>query len=92
MEVKIKIQHAYCATSEFEINGKRADIEDFGHGEDVDPGSAEEGGCGNRRFVPKASSYADEYEEKYGITSDEYEAVAAMLGVLLSFGNCNWCS
>lgn len=89
MELKLEFGSHYCYTPVFEINGIRADSNDFGDQGDMSPETAEEYGCGDMRFTPK--EYTQEVLDKYQITIPEYNLVAGQLAVGLSFGACGWC-
>lgn len=86
---KIEALDCYCATKVFEINGIKADSDDFGYMCDVDPDNAEPYGCGDMRFVPKPPS--DDVLKEYNITKEEYNEICAELEEKLSFGCCGWC-
>ena len=89
MELNIKIYGHYCSTEIFLINGKSADTGDFGNIRDASPETAEEYGCGNRKFsrIPATQ----EVLEKYEINEEEYSQIAEKLEEELSFGRCGWC-
>jgi hypothetical protein len=89
MTYTLKVYGSLCATENFEINGIKADSDDFGHGCDTNPDAAEDYGCGNREFIPEPST--EEVLQKYGITEDEYRQIGFDLKEKLSFGACGWC-
>jgi hypothetical protein len=78
-----------CACREFTINGIDADISDFGSGEDLDPGNADEYACANHQFTPQMPT--DEVLEKYGINLKEYAEICDELKSALAVGECGWC-
>lgn len=87
-DIKIKPFGALCDLEQFEINGMRADYEDFGDKYDCHPDIAEPYGCGDMRFIPKLPTI--EILNKYNITTDEYNEICEKLNCL-SFGCCGWC-
>lgn len=89
MTYEIKVFDCLCATERFTVNGKAADRADFGSQADEDEENAEPYGCGNMQFRPKLAT--SEVLAKYGITVDEYNAIATELAERLSFGCCGWC-
>lgn len=80
---------SYCDLSEFKINGKEADYEDFGEKDDLCPEQADDYGCGNMRFIPKLPTQL--ILDKYQINVDEYKEICEQLEEKLSFGHCGWC-
>lgn len=89
MELELEIYGALCACAKFRINGVDADADDFGRSYDASPETAEDYGCGNRKFEPKMATQA--VLDKYKITVDDYARVAEELAEKLSFGSCGWC-
>jgi hypothetical protein len=89
MKYTLKIYSALCATEIFKINGMDADKADFGEQSDNDRENAQEYGCGNMEFTPKPPT--NRALDKYKITADEYNIIAAELATKLSFGSCGWC-
>lgn len=89
MTLHLSFFTALCETREFEINGIKADHEDFGEKYDHDEDSAEPYGCGCMEFDPKPAT--PWVLEKYGITPQEYDEVCRELRKGLSFGSCGWC-
>lgn len=91
MEVVIKPFYALpCACKVFTINGKRADISDFGHMRDTNFSKAEPYGCGCMRFIAD-SHKIDEAVKTYNITTDEFNEICNILEAKLFVGKCNWC-
>lgn len=89
MKLKIECCRCLCALEKFEINGIKADYEDFGTKEDKAPELAEPYCCGNMRFTPKLAT--QEVLDKYKINVSEYNKICDKLDCL-SFGSCSWCS
>lgn len=89
MRVIIEPYMALCSLKKFEINGIRADIDDFGYKEDLDPQNAPDYGCGNMSFVSRPSTC--KVLDKYRITADEYNQICDQLADALHFGHCGWC-
>ena len=89
-EVVVKCGFSCFRPEVFTINGAQADMNDFGHMEDVAPEYAPEYGCGDRRFIsydPK-----DNVLELYGITESEYETICNKLESEMHIGGCGWCA
>lgn len=89
MAHEISFYGALCSTNVFKVNGKNADYDDFGCKDDLSPETAEDYGCGNMTFTPRAPSA--ETLSKYGIDELEYWTIANALADGLSFGECGWC-
>ena len=89
MDLKIEFYGSLCATSEFIINGIRADSNDFGSQGDEDSENAQDYGCGDMTFTPLSPS--NEIMSKYNITELEFNDIAEKLKEGLSFGQCGWC-
>ena len=89
MKLEVKAYGALCSLSTFEINGIKAEADDFGDQEDEDKENAEDYGCGNMKFRRNTST--EKTLEKYNISRDEYAEVCDRLEDLLSFGQCGWC-
>ena len=89
MTLKLKSLKYYCDLEEFEINGIKAEWEDFGEKFDADEDNAEPYGCGNMTFIAKALS--TEILKKYDITAEEYDSICKELEEKLSFGCCGCC-
>jgi hypothetical protein len=89
MDLKFKVFGCLCAMELFEVNGVRADSDDFGSQGDEDQQNAEDYACGNMKFCRKEST--PEVLAKYSITETEYAEVATKLEDGLSFGSCGWC-
>lgn len=89
MEFKIKTYSALpCTLETFTINGKEADMEDFGECERY-------GGCFERECCNKFTYYEVPQEnvlEKYELTNDEYYAICQELSCDLCVNDCGWCS
>ena len=91
MEIIIKTYDCYpCACEIFEINGKSAEVEDFGRVTDIMPEMAEPYGCGCRQFIPDKNK-AEEAIKTYGITIDEFNEVCDKLEEELFVGSCGLC-
>lgn len=90
MNLILEISQCYCYPNPFTINEIEADLEDFGHGRDMDRENAAPYSCGNRQFTVKLPT--QEILTKYNITVDEYKEIAEKLEEGLSFGRCGWCS
>jgi len=90
MDLKIEFGYALCYVPLFEINGIRADPDDFGEKYDRSPEEAEPFGCGDMQFTRIGPD--PEVLKKYGITEQEYSEVCDKLEEGLSFGNCGWCA
>ena len=89
MKLELEFLGALCSTMIFAINDITASISDFGEKYDHSPETADDYGCGDRkftRFEPKPIVLA-----KYGITVPQYELIAGQLEIGLSFGKCNLC-
>ena len=79
-----------CALKVFKINGKDADIDDFGDSRDNNPGGAERWECADRRFFPREfpTEAALAY---YAITETEWDEITSELESILAVGHCGWC-
>ena len=77
-----------CSVSKFTINGKDADVDDFGEG--CSYGSCMEGTCCHKFFVNENPD--NKVLEKYGITEAEYFYIAEELSSRLYVDGCGWCS
>jgi hypothetical protein len=90
-EVEIKSYRGLpCSTEIFKINGKHADVEEFGEGGDEAPCMAEPYGCGDYRFTPYRTPPAGVCE-RYGITEEEWGQIADGLSDVQHVGTCGWC-
>lgn len=93
VEVCIKPYHSLpCATEIFTINGRDASYYDFGMGEDIDPESAPDWGCGCHVF--KRTEDQAEIEEamnKYSLTREEFDGICKLLEEELFVRECGWC-
>jgi hypothetical protein len=78
----------FCTLDAFEINGIKADINDFGEQYDREPFNAQYC-CGNMCFNGIAPS--DEVLDRYEVSEDEYWEIVNELEDTLSFGRCNLC-
>lgn len=91
MELNLEFGRAFCYTKIFEINGIKADSQDFGEQYDRDSENAEDYCCGNMQFTrfdePKEFIFS-----KYNINIEEYNQICLKLENGLSFGCCGWCS
>ena len=90
MTLKLKVFDCLCELKEFEINGVKAEWEDFGEKFDAGSEYAELYCCGDMTFVAKEPS--TEILKKYDITAEEYNSICNELEEKLSFGCCGWCS
>lgn len=90
MELVIKPFRALpCRLEVFTINGKGAEIEDFGDTYDHDEENAEPYGCGDMYFESKLPT--TEVLQRYNITADEYITICMELRNKLYVGECGWC-
>lgn len=89
MKLELEFGTTECYTPTFEINGIRADSDDFGEKYDRAPEDAEDYACGDMQFTRVPAT--PEVLAKYGITGPEYELIAGQLEAGLSFGSCGWC-
>lgn len=91
MNFKIKTFRALpCSLQVFIINGKDADILDFGEGYDHNISDAEPYCCGDWKFDTKKPT--KEVLSKYGISKGEYFEICSELQEKLNVGSCGWCS
>ena len=91
MTYRIEVFTHLCATKMFVINGIIADELDFGYGEDVEWENASPYVCKNRQFIIDRSLMPGTCD-RYGISENEFEQIAAELKEKLSFGECGWCA
>lgn len=89
MRLELTFCGSLCTTDEFRINGGPADHRDFGDSYDRSPETAEEYGCGDRRFERQPSTPT--LLAQYNITEAEYSEICDRLEAGLSFGRCGWC-
>ncbi len=89
MQLELDVYRSLCEPRRFTINGIRAAYRDFGAKIDAAPDARRPNCCGNLVFEPAAPTPA--VLEKYGITTREYETVAAMLRQSMTFGACKMC-
>lgn len=89
MQLKFEVYGCLCAMRLFEVNGVRADSDDFGAQSDESPETAEEYACGDMQF--RGVPATDKVLNKYGITLEEYGEIVSKLEEGLSFGDCGWC-
>lgn len=89
MEYKANVFSCLCSRECFEINGARADEDDFVDKYDHSPESAEDYACGDMQADVKPAT--SDILTKYGITLDEYNTIANDISEKLSFGACGWC-
>lgn len=88
-----------CEVEKFEINGVKADINDFGFPEIIMPdldelGDAMYWGCGDRIWFTWELEECESWEpilKKYSITKEELQEITDMLERKLSISNCGWC-
>jgi hypothetical protein len=78
-----------CELATFEINSKRAYLDDFGFGMDENQEAAEPYACADYQWRGRVAT--TEVLEKYDITLEEYEKLVEELEELLSVGGCGWC-
>lgn len=92
--IEFKVYDCLCTPRLFNINGKEADIYDFGRKSDICPELDSDGrGCGNMQFLSFESHSEQGMEaiKKYNLTIEEYQKVCEMLRSGLSFGSCGLC-
>ena len=68
--VEMEVYGCLCSLSKFEINGIKADYDDFGDKYDHDTENAEDYACGDMRFDSKPPT--KEVLNTYGINEEEY--------------------
>lgn len=78
-----------CLVLELIINGKYANIYDFGITKDLAPSKAPACGCGNRAFVP--SYLSPVILKKYNLTEQQGKDVLMILKKVLHIGYCKRC-
>lgn len=78
-----------CTLATFTINGKVANIEDFGEVYDHDKESTELYGCVDIYFEPKP--LIKKVLDKYNITKEQYYTICKELEDKLYIGHCIWC-
>lgn len=78
-----------CRLEVFIINGRNAELEDFGNEEDHDIESAEPYACGDMWFEPKLPT--TEVLQRFNITADEYNTICRELEKKLFVGECGLC-
>jgi hypothetical protein len=86
---QVRVSKWGCDNRDMIIKGQVANVDEFGSGDDTDPGNKPEYGCGDHKFV--CHEPTDEILSKYGISEDEYRTIAATLEKMLSFGRCRLC-
>jgi hypothetical protein len=89
MEFKIKAD--VCVLTVFEINGIKADVDDFGEVTDTGKSFAQEYCCGNMEFVGNENP-TEEVLKKYKIDKWEYEELLYELKDELYVGRCCMCN
>lgn len=87
MKLEIEVFDALCSLSTFITDGVEAEEEEFVDKYDHCPD--EEYGCGNMEADIIAPT--EEVLEKYNISPEEHEEIAAKAAELVSFGACGWC-
>ena len=75
-----------CRAKIFSINGKEADLDDFG---EVKKGELGRYQCELSGFAAKMPSTA--MLNKYQITVDEYAEIVEKLNAAFDYGTCGWC-
>jgi hypothetical protein len=90
MKYKAKVYSCLCSLKVFEINDIPADEYDFVYKYDHSRGTAEGYSCGNMQTDVKP--FSADVLSKYGITVDEYAAIAEDIAEKLSFGRCSLCA
>lgn len=88
-EYKIESYGSLCHLEVFTINGKKAYEEDFVEKYDHSPEDVDEYGCGDMRC--DIISPTQEVLKKYGITKEDYFAIADDICSELNFGECGQC-
>lgn len=87
--MKLHVCAGSCTPEYFEINGIEAYVDHFGSQRDTNPEYAEQYGCYNMAFFPKAPT--KNVLERYSITKKEYATICEELKEELSIGKCNSC-
>ena len=87
-DIKVSKWKCYCPV--FVVKGVKADECDFGEGCDNDRDNRPPYGCGNKVFEVRPAT--QKVLDKYGLTVDEYNEIAAVLAEGLSFGRCGLCA
>ena len=91
MEIEIKYCYATpCELEVFEINGIKANKNDFGEGGDHNPDDSYRYGCGCYMFVANREP-KQKILDKYGISKEEYLMICNRLENELDIGGCSWC-
>ena len=87
MKVVIKpYKGSPCDVEIFTINGKEADLDDFGEVKKGDIGRYQ---CELSGFAAKMPSSV--ILDKYQITVDEYAEIVEKLNAAFDYGTCTWC-
>lgn len=89
MKLKLICSNSYCVTIAFEINGIKANSEDFGEQYDSAEVEGGDGCCGDMQFNLKPIT--QKVLDKYYITPEEYKIISEKLKTGLSFGECDYC-
>ena len=90
MEVVIEPFHSLpCSLEVFTINGKGADLYDFGDIYDHDKESAEPYACADMHFDSKPPT--KKVLDEYNLTREEYYNICNELERKLCVGRCGWC-
>lgn len=79
----------YCIPA-FYVNGKKADIYDFGTMEHSRHDDNYGGVVCSAHFEPD-EKMTDETRETYGINEEEFEEICDLLGEISGFSNCSYC-
>lgn len=82
-------EHQLCFIEELKINGKEYFSVDFGLVEDLEPPAPEEGGCGNRQFVPYPATR--ERLKLLNMDEDTFNRINKIFKKRLAIGRCKRC-
>lgn len=92
--VFVKDKEMPCEDEVFTINGKDADVLDFGLNIDTEK-KVEGACCANHKFARHLYEDEEIIQEKlnyYGIDADDYNEICEMLARELNVGKCNICA
>lgn len=85
-----------CEARIFKINGKDAELRNFGYYDSGDINECEyedirRWGCYERYFITLPYEENKEVAEKYDLTEKEYEDICDILEDKFYIGTCGWC-
>lgn len=85
-----------CEARVFTINGKDADLYDFGdyeHGDydECDDEDICRWGCFEKYFVAFPYSENEKAAKKYNLTKEDYDKIISELEDKFAIGTCGWC-